>query len=468
MTITIGGLASGLDTSSIVQALMGVAQIPLVQLQSEQANASNAAADLSSFMSTVSSLQTAVQGLETPADFNALTATSTADGVSASVLGDAEPGSFAVQVTNLATEQRTESDPQSSSTDALAQTGALTIQVGTDTPVSVSVASDDSLTSIATNINASGAAVTASVIYDGSQYRLLVRGAQTGADNAVTFAESGTSLGLSTPANTYQPAQDASLTVDNQEVTSPTNVVTDAIPGVTLNLTGKSTAPGTVTVATDPTALATSIGAVVTAYNNMVASAQTTAGYGTVAAQNTLLQSDSAIRQTTDQLSAIMSDVVPGSSGAYTTLASVGLNLDSDGTLSFDQTTFDTALQTDPTGVASLFVTDPTTGATGAMGLLDSTITSLTSGTNALLESRMNSFTTDATQYGTDATNLQAQLSTYQTTLQNEFTQLEVSLAQTKTETATLNAIFDSSTNGSGTSTTSGGSSTSSGFVSLG
>jgi flagellar hook-associated protein 2 len=470
MTITIGGLASGLDTQSIISALMSVEQLPLTELRTKQQDAATAQSDMSSFLSTVTSLQTAAQGLEDPTGYSSYAATSSDPGVSATITGAASPGTSSVQVTQLASEQRTQSYPQSSSTDPLGQEGTVDIQVGTADPVPVPVNTTDSLTDIAANINASGAPVTASITYDGSQYYLLVRGAQTGQANAVTFTEDGTGLGLSDPASTYQSAQDANLTVDDFNVTAPSNVVTDAIPGVTLNLASLMSAAGTVTVSSDDSALATKINAFVSAYNTVVAAGQTTAGYGTTAAASPLLQGDTAVRQTMQQLSSLVTGVIPGTGGQYTTLGSVGISLNNDGTLAFDQSTLDAAIQTDPTDVAKIFTTDPTTGSTGVMGEIDSAITTLTTGTSSILGGDIAAFGNQSTEYTSEETALQTQISTYQTALQNEFTQLEINMSNIKAEQTAIASIDWSSSSSSSSSSSASSSSTSlsGGYLSTG
>src|SRR6185436_19432299 len=85
-----------------------------------------------------------------------------------------------------------------------------------------------------------GLGLSATVVYDGSNYRLVLNGNQTGQSNAINITDTS-GLGLGVAANTVQAAQDAVVRVDNIQVTSSTNTVTGIIPGVTLRLTGLST-----------------------------------------------------------------------------------------------------------------------------------------------------------------------------------------------------------------------------------
>ena len=157
----------------------------------------------------------------------------------------------------------------------------------------------------------------------------------------------------------YVVNQNANVTVGGIAVTSATNQISNAIPGVTLAVTQPTTSAATLTVSSDPSSLEQQVQAFVTAYNNVVTTGHTDAGYGTTTASNSLLQNDDAVQSTLDQLGQVVAEQVPGSTGAYTSLASVGITLNDDGTLSFDQGAFAAALQADPTSVQRLFVTDP-------------------------------------------------------------------------------------------------------------
>lgn len=451
MPITLSGLASGLDTQTIMDSLMKIEHIPLDQLTARQTSYTQAQSSLSSFMGMVTSARTAAAALADPHTYSSLSASSSDSAVGISVTGAASPGSFTVQVTALAHEQRTMSDPVASGTDPLGQGGTIDLQVAGGSAITVNVDPADSLATIADNINKSGARVAASVLYDGSQYHLMVRGLDTGAANTVAFTESGTSLGLGTPANTYQAPTDAKLTVDGIAVTRSTNLVQGVLSGVTLSLANVMAAPATITVGSDSTALASKVSALVSAYNSMVSSAHFTAGYGTNKAQSTVLQGDSAVRTTLDRVSHVITSNVAGTTGKYTSLATIGLSTTRDGVLTFDSTKLNAALTADPTAVARLFTTDPSIGATGAMGALTTVIDSLTSGTNSTLAGRVSALGAQAQKYSDDAAKLQARLDIYQTSLQKQFTQLELNMSNSKALAASMASLIGTSTTSSST-----------------
>lgn len=441
-SINFGGLASGLDTTSIISTLVAAESVPLTALKTKAGNVSSASSTVSSFSSSLSALADAATALSTASGFNAFTATSSApSAVVATTTGNATGGSYDISVSQLAKAQRTYSDPQASSTGPLGMSGTLNLTVGSNTPIALTITSGQSLTDIAAAISSSGARVTASVVYDGSQYRLQVAGLDTGAANAVTFGESGTSLGLSTPANTYQNAQDAKMTVDGIAVTRPNNQIVGVIPGVTLALTGTTTSTASVNVASDPTTLTGKIQSFVSAYNSAVSALHFATGYGSTAASNTVLQNDPAMRSAMDQITSVLDQVVPGSTGKYTTLGSVGVNLQNDGSLLLDSSKLSAAVADDPTSVSKLFVTDSSNGSNGIMSTLASTIQGFTADQSSLLSGRIASLGTESKSITDQEAKMQTRVDAYQATLQKQFAAMELIVQKYKTSATAIDGM---------------------------
>jgi flagellar hook-associated protein 2 len=450
----------GIDTSTLVSSLVSIDSQPLTALQTQQQNVQSASTTISGFATLLNSLGTAISSLSDPATFSSMGATSSDPSIVATTSGSPPPGQWSVSVSSVAQQQRTLSNGTSSATTALGLSGTLGIALGNGTSATINVASSDSLSDIANAISSAGLRVQASVIYDGSQYRLLVSGLDTGSSNAISFDESGLSgsgysLGLSTASNTIQRAQNANATIGGIAVTSATNQISNAIPGVTLAVTQPTTSAATLTISSDPSSLEQQVQTFVTAYNNVVTTGHTDAGYGTTAATNSLLQNDDAVQSTLDQLGQVVAGQVPGSTGAYTSLASVGITLNDDGTLSFDQGAFAAALQADPTSVQRLFVTDPNNGSTGVMGQIDSLLSSITDPANGAITAELNGLSSRSTELTSQIGNMQEQVNNYQTQLQNEFTQMNAQLAEYKQIMQSLDAASGTTSSSSSSSTNS-------------
>jgi flagellar hook-associated protein 2 len=442
--ITFGGLASGLDTNGIISALMSVERQPLTTLQSRQSKVDQAKTTVSTFQTKMISLQSAAKALSDPTGFAAYSATSSDSSIVVSANASAAPGSYDVKVVSLAKEQRTYSDAQTSDIDALGQSGSISLSIGS-TSANIDVDSTDSLASIAAKINGAGLRASASVISTADGYKLQIRGLDTGAANKVTLTETGTSLGLTTPANTYQSAQDAEVQVDGNTIKRPTNSITGVIPGVSLALTKVPTDPVTVRVGTDPAALTAKIQSFVTAYNDVVSAGQSAIGYGSLKPTNSELAGDTAIRTSLDRVSALLPRPIAGTIGKYTSLASVGVSVSRDGKLSLDQSKLAAALVDDPSAVSKVFVTDAKTGATGVMKGFVDTISTIATNTDSVLTNRLDSFGRLQKQLTNDADALQRQLDATETALRARFTALETQMSQIKGQSSSLGSLTNSS-----------------------
>lgn len=425
-TITFGGIGSGIDTESIVSGIIQADSTRLNALQDRSKLVGSALTTLSSISQNLSSLRTAALALDTARDASAYKATSSSSAVVTSISGAAMPGSFEINVSSLATEQRTYSRVFDSNSTALGQTGTLDIGVGTATPLSVDVTATDTLASIASKINSLGLRVSASTFYDGSKYRLQVRGLDTGAANALTFTENGVSFDLNGDGTnpdggkTAQQAADASLTVDNFAVTSATNQIVGAVPGLTLALTAKTTAPLTVTIASDSEAVKSSLKAVESAFNSVVSAIHLAAGFGDTKASNAVLAGDSALRSITSKLSDLLS-ASGTSGGSFSLLSQVGLSLSRDGTVSLDSTKLASAVASSAQDVSNLIAEKM-----AALSTLVSDMQSASSGTLALRRDAL-----EANQKSLDdrATREQDRLTRYAEALRKQFTQMDSTVA---------------------------------------
>jgi flagellar hook-associated protein 2 len=447
-TISLGGLASGIDTGSLTTSLMAVANQPLDQLNARKAQVDSASATVSGLANRLSSLKAAALALSTNVGFASFSASSSDPGVVATASGSGSIGSYAVSVEALASSQKARSTTFLSSTTALGQSGSLALQVGSGTASSVQVLPTDTLADLATKITASGSRVSASVMNDGTGFRLIVQGVDSGAANSFTLGETGTALGFGAPDATYGTAADARFTVDGMHATSPSNQISGAIAGVKLALTKVTTSAATVQVTADSTALKTKVTALITAYNDFINNSHIATGFGGNKPANKVLSADSAVRSALHKIGNLMSNVVPGTSGKYTTMGVIGLKLGQDGTITLDSTKFDAAMTADPDSVRRLFVTDATTGATGLMKTLMTGVDGLVTGNGATIQSRIDALNAQSKRLADSATRMQVHLDDYQAQLKKSFTNMDQLVAKYKTMQASLGSLVTTSSTG--------------------
>jgi flagellar hook-associated protein 2 len=445
-TVTFAGIGSGIDVESLITGLVNANKVTLNAYQTKASNLRSAASTLSDIGKALATLKSAADALSSAQGVASFSATSSdSSSIVASAAGNAQAGAYAVTVEEIAKEQRTYSATFASSSDPLDQAGQFTIGIGQNA-ATVTVNATDSLGAIASKINASGMRVSASVFYDGTAYRLQVRGLDTGAANAVTFTENGTALDLNgtgaTPGagKTVQPASDARLTVDGFPVNRPTNQIVGVLPGITFAVSQKTTTPVTVTVGSDPTALTSKVKAVVSAYNAVVNQIHTVAGYGTQKARSQTLAGDSALRQLAGQLGQTVAAGQSGQ-GLFATLAQIGLSQTRDGTLQLDETKLAAALTQDPDDVEKLLGRQTGASTGGFMAALrDLADAATVTGTGALAL-RQKSFTDQAAKLDDDATAEQSRLDDYADRLRKQFTVMDTTVSANQALLSQLNKI---------------------------
>lgn len=482
------GVGSGLNLSSLLDQLTTAEQAPLTAIKNQQSSYQTKLSAYGQLQSMLGALAGSANQLGKPSFFQTTTATSSNTAIlSATGSGSAAAGSYNVNVTQLAQAQSVVSTGQASQTTAIGvgtihiDFGAITggtldtdpnsatygkytgaaFTVNNDdkgnpsTGVDITIdSSNNTLQGIRDAINKANAGVTASIINDGSgtPYRLVVNSNNSGSTNSVRMSVNegagGTAL---TSLMTYDPAgtqnmqqtvkaQDAKLTVNNIAVTSKSNSVTDAVPGVTLNLS--QTGTSSVTVARDTASIVTGVQAFVTAFNNFQNTAKSLSAYDPSTQTGSALTGDGTLRIIQSQLRSVLN--VPQSGNALSTLGQAGITFQTDGTLAVDTDKLTKALNANPNAVAGLFGnTDGTSGYGNQIGTLVKTLTgsngaltSATAGINATLKDLSDQYT--ATQDRVNST-----IANYKT----QFTQLDVIMSQMQNTSTYLTQQFNAMNN---------------------
>lgn len=362
--ITAAGIGSGLDVNSIVSQLMEIERQPLVSLQQKKSNIEARISAYGNLKSALSTFQSAMKDLSTPAALKVFTATSGDNGVfTASATETAAASTFQVEVVRQA-ERHKFSSAEALDTGAFGggASDALTIQVGanaTDT-VTVDLSTASTLGGVRDAINTAtdNPGVTATIIFgnDGNQ-KLVLTADDSGAANALTLSYAG---GISAATFGFQEINDiggntalldAEISVDGYSVTRGKNVIDDVITGVTLEL--HSAAPGstfTLDVERDISAVADSVQAFADAYNALQSSIQTL--------RDGDLATDSALFSVERGLRSIMNTPAAGLPSGLAYLGEIGLTFSREGLLTVDSGDVEAALVNDFNAVSELFSTE--------------------------------------------------------------------------------------------------------------
>jgi flagellar hook-associated protein 2 len=268
----------------------------------------------------------------------------------------------------------------------------------------------------------------------------MVSATQTGTANAPQFTETGDGLGLSDPANVQVAAQDAKVTIDGvKDITRSSNVISDAVPGLTFTLVSPQAAtdPDTqVSVGLDTNAITSQLNSLVSAYNAVNSALHGQLDYtGTTAGTDTLF-GDSTLRQLQGALSTVMTGAYGPNTASANSLGAIGLTVAKDGSLSLDTTALDNALATNPNAVSDLFVSG---GFANAMTTLTDAYTAPVDG---FFASKTQSLTDQISSLQTEADQVNARADALQTQLQNQFDNLETLMSSLKSQSSYLTSVL--------------------------
>lgn len=430
-TFRAGGLASGLDTSSIVDQLTAIEKQPMTKLQSRQSALKTQVSLLGGLASKLKSFETAASALKEGGTL-ALSASTTATAFTVTPTNGGTAGRFAVQVNELAAAGKARSQ---GFTDAFAPVTGGTLSVramGTD--YDIQVADGATLQDVATSINQSGAPISAALVSDGTQTFLSLTNRDTGfpiggtaADGlSVSFNTTG-GLGQALNLAVTQPPKNAELLVDGLAITRTSNVIADAVPGVSITLKGKTTTPDDLVLNYDGAATAKKLQTMVDAYNDVLMAVQTQLNVAAGSDRSKTLAGDSVVRGLQQAMQRTLVTQVNGT-GDVRTLADLGLKTNRDGSLTIDQPTLEKAVARSPSSIDALFSTQTT----GFADVVKDLVTRYTSSSGGLISSRKSGLETSIKDMDTQLERMQARVDAFQQNLIRQFTAMETAISSTK------------------------------------
>ncbi|MBF0517406.1 MAG: flagellar filament capping protein FliD [Nitrospirae bacterium] len=430
------GPYSGLNTTAIINALMQVDEQPYNDLVSKATSYTNEISAYGQISSSLSALKTAVAGL-TSTNISTFTTTSSNQNIlTATASSKASPGTYKIQISKTAQEEEVISQSYASDTTVAFATGTLTVgNGGHSTTINID-RTNNTLTGVRDAINRSATDVSASIVNDGTGYRLIVSTKNGGAINGLQI--SGTSTGpegLDLGALSYsgadsstmsllQTGSDASFTVNGLSITSHTNTLTNVLKGVTLNLLS-ATSPSAVTLTIGQNAAANSTGMTgfVTAYNN------TLTLLNQLSAQGQPLYSDMTVSSIQNTIRTMTTRYF---NGATSILANFGVNHLKDGTLQIDTAAMNKALSYNQLGFNKMLdAFSYQFNSSSAYGVLGNLISSTIANVTGNLQSNI-------THIQTQEASLSEQLNQKQAAYQQQYAQLEATIAQLRTQSASI------------------------------
>ena len=371
MAMGIDGLASGLDTTAIINALMGAAAIPQTQMKTKVASGTSLLNAMQALNSKFAALSKQAAALAKPDGLAKYQALSSAPAITATLTAGAQPVSLDLNVTQLAKAHSMVTAPMQQWPDSPA---VLTFVKPDGTKTEITAASA-SLDDVAYSINKSDAGISAVKIAAGSdgagntQYRLQLTATQTGAANtfeiyqgsAADSGPGGTAPQLAGTTVLGVGGQDAQVTMwagstAQQIISSASNTFANLAPGLAVTVHEISAAPVSVTVSRDAKQVTDAAAELVTDVNIILGSIFTqsavSGGGAGGAVAGGLFTSNSTTSSAKDRLFNAVVAPINGQSPS-----TIGIKSSRNADFSFDADVFAAAYAKDPASVQSTLQT---------------------------------------------------------------------------------------------------------------
>ena len=429
-SISSPGIGSGINVNQLVSQLVAAERAP--QEQRIARRETDARADLAAF----NQIKTALAGLRTAA--NALDGTNgvagrkttiqAEAGFTATATSTAALGRYSIEVESLATAQKRQSGPVTSSADL--GSGTLSFTVGTET-FNVTLGATNTITELRDAINTAtgGKGLSATVVNCDAGNVLVQNAAKDGTAGAITINATGSIATFTNGLAVTTTATNAVVKVDGVTRTSDSNRLTDLISGVTIDLTkAQDNSTFTLDIVADNANVRTAMQTFVGSYNAALTQLRNASAYNAESRTGGPLLGDAAVRGLQQQLRGAIGD-------AFDELSSIGIKSSKDGSLSIDVSKFDAALAANPAAVERLFDKE----ATGSLGaVLSARLEGAVAPNTGLLDARTKALNDRLKGLLSDRERLDVRISRIEDNYRRQFTALDGLVAQLQSTSSFL------------------------------
>jgi len=365
--ITSTGLGSGLEVNNIVNAIVDAEKVPVqskIDRDSELATAQISA--FGSINSALSTFKDSYKDLSKTSSFSAVSISSSDEDVLTATAGiGAQTGVFDIEVTEKAQAQSLATSAFPSVNESIG-TGTLTVRYGSYETGTFAVNADttiqnitidstnNTLASLRDSLNADeDNGLSASIINDGSGYRLVLTSDNTGEKHAMEIVvtdddgdNTDNTSGISrlayddTTKNATQTvaANDAEIILNGITITRDTNTIDSVITGVTIEL--KDTDPGSnirLNINSDTSTVESQIKAFVGNYNTLIFRLNEFSKVDSDNGEKGVLVGDATVRSIETQLRGVLNDRLEHLTGTIKSFANLGIFTNRDGTLEINE-----------------------------------------------------------------------------------------------------------------------------------
>lgn len=485
VTKTLGG-GSGIDIQSLASSLVDAERAPrAVAINKNITKNESTVSGFSAVKYALTTIQTALADLKDVSDFQSFNlSNSDSSAFTATATSIASAGKHSVLVGQLASATRLTGTTAFSDIDTSINAGGdMTLKVsigaaGSTTDSYISVAEGyDTPEGIVSAINDADLGLKAYLVNTGdpsSPYQVVVSGISgSDYDFSISSYDGDVNADSASPTTittllfdtTLESAQDAYLEVDGIFVTSASNEVANAIPGVTLNLLAANgtynnaslTTAGLVTgtaatlsLSNDVSVAKTKITAFVTAYNDaMDLLSELTNPKSTLETYGGTMASNSSVRALREQLRTMMTSDSSTTAGDLEAFRDIGVEFNSSGKLSINTVTLDVALNFNFSDTVTLLSGDQenlskydTSTDAGLAGDLSRLVTTMLSSTGTITKESANA-SNRISKYQDDLTALEERMTRLLARYTKQFAAMDSIVGAGKNTQTGLTSTFE-------------------------
>jgi len=380
--INFSGLGNGTDFSKLIDGLVDVEKNRVRRLEKWKFGWETKNEQFKNLNTQMLSLKTSLEGFNTMNEFMAKAVNSTdSTKLTATATSEAMEAAHTIQINQLATNDVHITTSGASAMDAAitnADTDFTFSYAGTSYTISnISAGTTlEGFVNIINNHADSRSSIRATTLFDGSVYHLQLSGMEQGADNQVVISNAGSLIFGAGDFTQTQDAVNSQIRVDGFPASNAgwierdTNVISDVVEGITLNLQeADPTSVLQVTVATDTAAIKENALSFIEQVNIVRAHIQALTEVDEEG-EGSILTGNYGIDIIAQKLKNITAEMGQGFThydentllgDTYTALSQIGILTDAQegsttyGLLKLDDEVFDKALKDNPQAVAELF-----------------------------------------------------------------------------------------------------------------
>lgn len=348
------GAGSGIDTKSLAESLVEAERAPRKErIDNKIAVTEAKISAYGTLKFALSELKTAFEAINDATEIGATAVKlNRTDSAKITAEDEAQTGSFDLEIIQTAQAQRSASPAFSSATTPFngGSPFSLNVSIGSASPVAVSVTSPTPA-GVVEAINASGVGLNARLVQGdstGQTWNIVVTGKEGANRQFVISTDDGNAQAVAGLdfGNTLQNATDASFKLNGLPATRSENIITDLMPGLTIDLTGATAGLLRVDVTRETSDFKDKIRTLVEAYNSFnEAARELTNPKSEVETIGGALAADTLVQNLRSQVRRFITDTSSTPGTHVRAARDIGLSLDRFGTLQLDERVLDSALE---------------------------------------------------------------------------------------------------------------------------